>query len=262
VIYLRSEEEIALIRRSSQMVSACLDYLGPMIVPGKTPNELDRAAEEFVRDHGGTPAFLGYRGYPNTLCISVNQTVVHGIPNDVPLEEGDIVSLDMGVLLDGYYGDSARTFPVGEIPEGVQRLLNITRECLYNGIEQAVEGKRIGDIGHAIQSHAEAFGFSVVRDLFGHGIGRQLHEEPQIPNYGKPGRGTKLSVGMVLAIEPMITMGSHDVFTHPDGWTVDTKDRSLAAHFEHTVAVGVEEAEILTVSDAGQEENGMRATGS
>jgi methionyl aminopeptidase len=262
VIYLRDEEEVALIRRSSQMVAACLDYLEPLVVPGATPIDLDRAAEEFVRDQGGTPAFLGYRGYPNTLCVSANQTVVHGIPNETPLVEGDIVGLDMGVVLEGYYGDAARTFPVGKIPPEVERLLNVTREALYKGVEQAIDGNRVGDIGHAVQSHAEGFGFSVVRDLFGHGVGRQLHEEPQVPNYGKPGRGTKLSVGMVIAIEPMITVGASDVFTHPDGWTVATRDRSLSAHFEHTVAVGVDSAEILSMSDAVSGESGMRATGS
>ena len=261
MIYLRSPEEVDRIRRSARMVAACLDYLEPLVVPGATPKELDRLAEEFVRDLGAEPAFKGYRGYPATLCVSVNDTVVHGIPNGNPFEEGDIVGLDMGVVLEGYYGDSARTFAVGEVPEDVQRLLTVTREALHRGIEQAVQGKRVGDIGHAVQSYAEGFGFSVVRELVGHGVGKQLHEEPQIPNYGTAGRGTKLSVGMVIAIEPMVNLGSAEVYTMPDNWTIRTKDRSLSAHFEHTVAVGLEEPEILSVSEPRSEAADRRVAG-
>ena len=260
MIYLRSKEEIDLLRQSNQMVASCLDFLEPLVVPGVTPLALDKAAEEFVRERGATPAFLGYRGYPNTLCISVNESVVHGIPNDVPLEEGDIVGLDMGVVIKGYYGDSARTFPVGKVSPEAERLMAVTREALLKGIEQAREGNRVGDIGHAVQTFAEGHGLGVVRDLFGHGVGRQLHEEPQIPNYGKPGRGPKLTVGMVIAIEPMITIGSPEVYTLPDNWTVVTRDRSLAAHFEHTVAVGIESAEILSMSE-GVSEDRIRAVG-
>jgi methionyl aminopeptidase len=261
MIYLRTPEEIDCIRRSARMVSACLDVLEPLVVPGVTPTELDRVAEEFVRDSGAEPAFKGYRGFPATLCVSVNDVVVHGIPRDEELREGDIVGLDMGVVLDGYYGDSARTLAVGEVPEDVARLLRVTREALHKGIEQAVQGKRVGDIGHAIQAHAEGFGLSVVRELVGHGVGRQLHEEPQVPNYGTPGRGTKLSVGMVLAIEPMICLGSAEVYTMPDNWTVRTRDRSLSAHFEHTVAVGLQEAEILSLSEPADGIADRRAAG-
>lgn len=260
MIYLRSEEEIARIRASARLVAACLDHLEPLVLPGATPRQLDRVAEEFVRGHGAEPAFKGYRGYPATLCVSVNEVVVHGIPNDVPFEKGDIVGLDMGVLLEGYYGDSARTLPVGPVSAEARRLIDVTQEALHRGIAKAVEGARVGDIGHAVQSYAEGFGFSVVRELVGHGVGRQLHEEPQIPNYGRPGRGPRLAVGMVIAIEPMITLGSPDVFTRDDNWTVVTRDRSWSAHFEHTVAVGRGVPEILSASGTGAEE-GARAVG-
>ena len=261
MIYLRSPEEVERIRRSARMVAACLDYLEPLVVPGATPRELDRAAEEFVRDLGAEPAFKGYRGYPATLCYSVNDSVVHGIPTEDPFREGDVVSLDMGVVLEGYYGDAARTVTVGEVPDEVERLVRVTKEALHKGIEQAVQGRRVGDIGHAVQTHVEGFGFNVVKELVGHGVGRQLHEEPQIPNYGTAGRGTKLSVGMVIAIEPMVCLGLADVYTMPDNWTVRTRDRSLAAHFEHTIAVGLEEAEILSVSEPLEDASGRRAAG-
>ncbi len=243
------------------MVSACLDYLEPLVVPGATPKELDRAAEEFVREQGAEPAFKGYRGYPATLCVSVNDAVVHGIPTGDALVEGDVVGLDMGVVLDGYYGDAARTLAVGEVPDEVERLIRVTREALYKGIEQAVQGRRVGDIGHAVQAHVEGFGLNVVKELVGHGVGRQLHEEPQIPNYGTPGRGTKLTTGMVIAIEPMVCLGLADVYTMPDNWTVRTRDRSLSAHFEHTVAVGMDGAEILSVSEPMDRAQGRRAAG-
>jgi methionyl aminopeptidase len=248
VIHLRSEEEVDLIRRSAQLVALCLDHLETLVRPGITTLDLDRAAETFVRDHGAVPAFKGYRGYPKTLCVAVNETVVHGIPDDRVLAEGDLVGCDMGVVLEGFYGDSARTFPVGTIAPGAQKLLDVTREAMHRGIAQAVAGNRIGDIGHAIQTHVEDAGFSVVRDLVGHGIGRELHEEPQVPNYGKPGKGLKLSLGQVLAIEPMVNMGRPDVVTKGDGWTVVTKDGRLSAHFEHTIAVGREAPEILSTS--------------
>jgi methionyl aminopeptidase len=248
VIHLRSEEEVARIRDSARMVAECLDHLGTMVAPGVSTAELDRAAEEFVRDKGALPAFKGYRGYPATLCVSVNDVVVHGIPDGTVLVEGDIVGCDMGVILDGWYGDSARTFPVGKVDDETMRLLEVTREAMHAGIAMAVEGNRIGDIGHAVQSHVEAAGFSVVRDLVGHGIGRQLHEDPQVPNYGRPGRGLKLTVGQVLAIEPMVNLGRPDVFTKGDGWTVVTRDGRRSAHFEHTIAVGRETPEILSTS--------------
>ena len=261
MIYLRSEEEVATIRQSARIVAGCLDHLERMIAPGVTPAQLDREAERFVKDHGAKPAFKGYRGYPATLCVSVNHVVVHGIPNDVAFEEGDIVGIDMGAIVNGYYADSARTVAAGTVPMEVQRLLDVTREALHRGIAQAVDGHRVGDIGHAIQTYAEGFGFTVVRDLVGHGVGRQLHEEPQVPNYGRPGRGPKLSVGMVLAIEPMLAMGSPEVSTLPDNWTVVTRDRSWSAHFEHTIAVGREAPEILSVSEAEAASGAAHAAG-
>jgi methionyl aminopeptidase len=261
VIYLRGEDEIARIRASARLVAACLDYLEPLVVPGATSGELDRAAEEFVRDHGGVPAFKGYRGYPSTLCVSVNEVVVHGIPGDTPLEEGSIVGLDMGVLMDGFYGDAARTLPVGEVSQEIGRLLAVTREALHRGIARAVDGARVGDIGHGVQGYVEGFGFNVVRELVGHGVGRQLHEEPQVPNYGRAGRGPKLSTGMVLAIEPMVTVGSSEVFTLPDNWTVVTRDRSWSAHFEHTIVVRPEAAEILSLSGSESAQDGARVVG-
>ena len=201
-----------------------------------------------MKDHGALPAFKGYRGYPATLCVSVNEVVVHGIPGPLVLNEGDVVGCDMGVIIEGYYGDSARTFPVGKIAPEAQRLLDVTREAMHKGIEQAVAGRRIGDIGHAIQSHVEAAGFGVVRDLVGHGIGRQLHEDPQVPNYGRPGKGLKLELGQCLAIEPMVNLGRPDVVTKGDGWTVVTRDGRWSAHFEHTIAVEREAPEILSTS--------------
>jgi methionyl aminopeptidase len=251
VIYLRRPEEVEAIRKSARLTAACLDHLERLVQPGVTPRQLDRAAEEFVRAHGAVPAFLGYYEYPATLCVSVNETVVHGIPTDLPLVEGDIVGLDMGVVLDGWYSDSARTLPVGAASDESSRLLAVTHEALLRGIAQAVEGNRVGDIGNAVQSYVEGFGFSVVRDLFGHGVGRQLHEEPKIPNYGRPGRGVKLMSGMVVAIEPMVNLGGPEVYTLPDRWTVVTRDRTWSAHFEHTVAIHKDRAEILTV--AGEE---------
>jgi methionyl aminopeptidase len=248
VIHLRTPDEVDKIRRSAQVVALCLDHLESVVRPGITTRDLDRAAEEFCRDHAAQPAFKGYRGYPATLCVSVNEVVVHGIPDGRALKEGDIVGCDMGVVIDGYYGDSARTFAVGAIDPAAQRLLDVTREAMHHGIAQAVDGNRIGDIGHAVQAHAEAAGFSVVRDLVGHGIGRQLHEEPQVPNYGRAGKGLRLAVGQVLAIEPMVNLGRPEVMTKGDGWTVVTKDGRWSAHFEHTIAVGREKPEILSVS--------------
>jgi methionyl aminopeptidase len=237
-------------RAANQLVAQILEELAAMVAPGVTTAQLDHAAEVKVRAAGAEPAFKGYRGYPATLCASVNEQVVHGIPSAKPLVSGDIVSLDMGVKLDGYYGDSAVTVPVGAVAEEVQALLRVTQEALGMGIAQVKVGGRVSDIGHAIQAHVEAHGFSVVREFVGHGIGASLHEEPQIANYGEPGRGPRLAEGMTLAIEPMVNMGRPAVKVLADGWTAVTKDGSLSAHFEHTVAVTKNGPLVLTMRPA------------
>ncbi len=245
-LYLKTKEEIELVRQSSLLVSKTLAEVAKAIRPGIAAQELDRIAEEFIRDHKAVPAFKGYKGFPNALCISPNSQVVHGIPGKQELQEGDIVSVDCGVLMNGFYGDSAYTFAVGEIAEDVKALLKATYESLYKGIEMAVTGKRVGDISAAVQGYVEARGYSVVRELVGHGVGRNLHEAPEVPNYGKKGSGARLQEGMVIAIEPMINMGKKEVRMHPDGWTVTTADGKPSAHYEHTVAVGREKADILS----------------
>jgi methionyl aminopeptidase len=247
VIVCKSAMEIEKMREANQLVARILDELAAMVAPGVTTAELDAAAEAKVRAAGAEPAFKGYRGYPSTLCASVNEQVVHGIPNARPLKSGDIVSLDMGVKLNGYYGDSAITVPVGTVSDEVARLLQVTQEALEKGISQVRVGARISDIGHAIQAHVESQGFAVVREFVGHGIGAALHEEPQIANYGEPGRGPRLAEGMTLAIEPMVNMGRAAVKVLPDGWTAVTKDGSLSAHFEHTVAVTKDGPLVMTV---------------
>jgi methionyl aminopeptidase len=239
--------EIEKMREANQLVARILDELAAMVAPGVTTAELDAAAEAEVRAAGAEPAFKGYRGYPSTLCASVNEQVVHGIPNARPLKSGDIVSLDMGVKLNGYYGDSAITVPVGTVSDEVARLLQVTQEALEKGISQVRVGARISDIGHAIQAHVESQGFAVVREFVGHGIGAALHEEPQIANYGEPGRGPRLAEGMTLAIEPMVNMGRAAVKVLADGWTAVTKDGSLSAHFEHTVAVTKDGPLVMTL---------------
>jgi methionyl aminopeptidase len=255
VIVCRSSAEIAKLRAASQFVADVLAELEAAVAPGVTTAELDRLAERLVRDGGAVPAFKGYRGYPATLCASVNEEVVHGIPSaSRALKEGDIVSLDMGAKLDGYFGDSAVTVPVGSVPEATRTLLRVTREALDRAIEQVQVGGRLSDIGHAVQQWVEAHGYSVVREFVGHGIGEKLHEEPQIPNYGPPGRGPKLAEGMVLAIEPMVAMGRPETKVLRDGWTAVTRDGSLAAHFEHTVAVRAGGPMVLTAR------NGAAAT--
>lgn len=246
LIHYKSDEEIEVLRESSLLVGKTLAEVAKLIKPGVTTLELDKIAEEFIRDNQAVPGFLDYNGYPNTLCTSVNEQVVHGIPNDKPLQEGDIVSIDCGVLKNEFYGDSAYTFEVGEVTEEVRELLRVTKECLSKGIEQAITGKRIGDLGHAVQHHAEAHGYGVVRELIGHGLGRNLHEGPEVPNYGRRGRGTKLKEGMVLAIEPMINLGVKDVLQLDDGWTIVTADGKPSAHFEHDVAVRKGRAEVLS----------------
>ncbi|MDV2478989.1 MAG: type I methionyl aminopeptidase [bacterium] len=251
-IVYKSKAEIEKIRASSRLVAETLQRLSEAIRPGRTTIELDRLAESCVTKHGAVAAFKGYRGFPASVCVSINEEVVHGIPSSSRrLEEGDIVSLDFGVLKDGYYGDAALTVPVGDVSDEAQRLLRIARESLYNGIDQAKEGAHLGDISHAIQQHAEGAGYFVVRAFVGHGIGAHLHEAPQVPNFGPPGQGPTLRPGMVLAIEPMVNAGTHDVRTLDDKWTVVTADRSLSAHFEHTIAITNNGTEILTQMDGG-----------
>jgi methionyl aminopeptidase len=246
MIYLKTDEEIELLRESNLLVAKTLGEVAKAIKPGVTTLELDKIAEEYIRDNGGIPGFLKYQGYPNTLCTSVNEQVVHGIPGNISLKEGDIVSVDCGVILNGFYGDSAYTFGVGEISEDARLLLEATKESLYEGIEKAVAGNRLGDIGYAIQNYTESRGYSVVREMVGHGVGKNLHEAPEVPNYGKPGNGTKLVNGMVLAIEPMINQGKRNVVQEKDGWTIRTTDRKLSAHFEHSVAIRKDKADILS----------------
>ncbi|MCP4552238.1 MAG: type I methionyl aminopeptidase [Bacteroidetes bacterium] len=246
MIQYKTNDEIELIRESSLLVGKTLAEVAKLIKPGIDTIKLDKIAEEFIRDHNAIPGFKGYGGFPNTLCMSVNEQVVHGIPSKKKLKDGDIVSIDCGVVLNGFYGDSAYTFEVGEVKEEVRLLLQRTKESLYKGIEMAITGKRIGDIGYEIQTHTEQFGYSVVRDLVGHGLGRNLHEKPEVPNYGKRGVGVKLKEGMVLAIEPMINLGVKDVIQEKDGWTIRTTDRLPSAHFEHDVAIRSGKAEILS----------------
>lgn len=247
MVFTRNREEIEKIRVSAQLVAMTLREVGRHVRPGITTAELDRIAESFIRDHGARPAFKGYRGFPASICPSVNEEVVHGIPGPRELREGDIIGVDVGVEKDGFYGDAALSFPVGEVSAEARRLLDVTRESLMQGIAQARPGNRVGDISNAVQSYVEAQGFSVVRALVGHGIGREMHEEPAVPNFGPAGRGPRLMTGLVLAIEPMVNTGGFEVVTRSDGWTVATKDGGLSAHFEHTVAVGPDGPEILSV---------------
>ncbi|HTF05259.1 MAG TPA: type I methionyl aminopeptidase [Bacteroidia bacterium] len=246
MIYLKSHEEIELIRQSSLLVGKTLAAVAREIREGVSTLALDRVAENFIRDHGGVPAFKGYRGFPGTLCVSVNAQVVHGIPGKYELKSGDVISVDCGVKMNGYYGDSAFTFPIGEVKPEVLNLLKVTRESLYCGIEKAVAGGRLGDISEAVQSHAEKHGYGVVRELVGHGVGKHLHEEPEVPNYGRKGSGPKLSEGLVIAIEPMINMGKKTIRQEKDGWTITTADGLPSAHFEHTIVVKEGKADILS----------------
>ena len=238
MIILKNEEEIQSIRDSCMIVCGALTEVSKIIGPGVTGKEIDKVAESYIRDQGAVPGFLGYNCFPGTLCISINECVVHGIPKDEPFKEGDIVSVDCGSILNDYYGDSAYTFAIGEVSEEIKRLLDVTNNSLYLGIEQARIGNRIGDIGYAIQEYTERQeGFSVVRELVGHGVGKSLHEAPEVPNYGYRGRGTKIQEGLVIAIEPMINLGRKDIVQLKDGWSIVTRDRKPAAHFEHTIAV-------------------------
>jgi len=249
VVKIRTEREISLIAESNKIVAETLDMIDKNIKPGITTSELDELAEKFIISKNARPAFKGYMGFPSTLCISIDDEVVHGIPNGKTLKEGQIVSVDCGAEKNGYFGDSARTFAVGKVDSKKQDLMDATYESLLRGIDAAKEGNFVSDIGHAVQSYVESLGYSVVRDLVGHGIGTELHEEPQVPNYGKPKQGHRLQAGMCIAIEPMINAGTKEIYTEKDGWTVRTKDGKASAHFEHTIAITKNGARILSTSN-------------
>ena len=249
MVKLKTPEEIELMRESATIVSKTLGILASEIKPGVTTLHLDKIAEEYIRDMGAIPGFLGLYDFPNTLCVSPNAQVVHGIPNDIPLEEGDIVSVDCGAILNGYYGDHAYTFEVGEVDEEIKKLLKVTKESLYVGIREFKEGNRVGDVGFAIQNYCESHGYGVVRELVGHGLGQKMHEDPQMPNYGKRGRGKKFKEGLVVAIEPMINMGTHKIKQMRDGWTIFTLDKQPSAHFEHDVAIVDGKPQLLSTFD-------------
>jgi methionyl aminopeptidase len=246
MLYLKTNEEVGLLRESNMLVSRTLAEIAKLIKPGITTLSLDKIAETFIRDNGGVPAFKGYNGFPKTLCTSVNDEVVHGIPSGYILKEGDIVSIDCGVIMDGYYGDSAYTFAVGEIGQEVKRLLEVTKASLEEGVKEAIAGNRVGDISFAIQTVAENAGYSVVRELVGHGLGTKLHEAPEVPNYGRRGSGPKMEKGLVICIEPMINMGVKETLQMSDGWTIKTADGKPSAHFEYAVAIDKGKADVLT----------------
>ncbi len=254
MIYLKTAEEIELLRESALIVSKSLAQVASIIGPGVTTAQLDKIAEECIRDNGATPTFKGYQGFPATLCTSVNEQVVHGIPGKYVLKEGDVISVDCGAYKNGFHGDHAYSFQIGEVKHEVKKLLSATKESLYLGIKQATLGNRIGDIGFAVQNHVQQFGYGVVRDLTGHGLGRDLHEDPSVPNYGKRGRGAKIQNGLVIAIEPMINLGVKDVYQKDDGWTIVTYDGKPSAHFEHDIAVVDGKAVILSTFDYLEEE--------
>ncbi len=255
MVYYKTNDEIELIRKSCLLVSATLAEVANFLKPGVTTLQADILAEKFIRDNGALPSFKNYKGFPFTCCISVNDAVVHGFPNNEALQEGDIVSVDVGAFMNGYHGDSAYTFALGTLADDAKQLLRVTKESLYKGVEKAIVGNRVGDISYAVQEHTERkYGYGVVRELVGHGLGRQLHEDPQVPNYGKRGTGLKMKEGLVIAIEPMINMGKKEVYYEDDGWTVKTKDGKPAAHYEHTVCVQKNKPDILS-SFAGIEAN-------
>lgn len=260
MVKLKTAEEIELIRQSALVVSKTLGMIAKEIKPGAVPKKLDKLAEEFIRDQGAEPGFLGLYGCPSTLLISTNEVVVHGLPVETPLKEGDIVSVDCGAFMNGYYGDHAYTFCVGEIDPATKKLVDTTLECLYKGIAEAHKGKRIGDLAFAIQNHAETNGFSVVRELVGHGLGKELHEKPEVPNFGKRGRGTTFKDGMTLAVEPMINMGVKEVKQLADGWTIATADGKPSAHFEHDIAIINGQPEILSTFKYVEEALGLPLT--
>jgi len=246
MVIIKSDEEIELMRKSNLLLGKLHAELARHLKPGIKTIELDKIAYEFILDHGGRPSFLNYRGYPNTLCISVNDVVIHGIPGDYVIKEGDLVSIDCGIELNGYHSDSAFSYAVGQVSDQVWELMKRTKEALYKGIEQAKPGNRVGDIGYAIENYVKQFGFSVVREMTGHGVGRYLHEDPAVPNYGRRGHGKRLKPGMTLAIEPMINMGKPDIYIEKDGWTVRTADGKPAAHYEHSVAITKKGPDILS----------------
>lgn len=255
MIRLKTREEIEILRENALMVSKTLAHVGKLVEPGITTRELDAVAEKYIRSLGAEPGFLGYEGFPATLCLSVNEVVVHGFPSDYRLREGDILSVDCGTKYRGFYGDSAYTFPVGKVDEGTRKLLDTTKASLYEGIAKAVAGGRIGDIGNAVQSYCESRGFSVVREMVGHGLGRNMHESPEVPNYGRQGHGVKLREGMVICIEPMINAGKKEVYLDDDGWGVITADHKKSAHFELTVAIRKGEPDVLSTFEFIEKNN-------
>ena len=264
MIFLKTDEEIELLRQANLLVGKTLAELAKIIQPGVTTRQLDKVADTFIRDHGAEPTFLGFPNpyggpFPASICTSVNDQVVHGIPNDNPLEEGDIVSVDCGTLLNGFNGDSCYTFCVGEVSPEVMQLLKTTKESLYKGIEQAAPGRRLGDIGFAVQTHCEDKGYGVVREFVGHGIGREMHEDPQVPNYGRRGNGPQIKNGLCIAIEPMITLGSREIYMEQDRWGIKTRDHSVAAHYEHPIAVRQNGADILSSFEFIEEVLGDKA---
>ena len=246
MVHKRSNKEIKMISKSCQIVADTINMLTEFVLPGVLISDLDKKAEDYILSRGARPAFKGYMGFPSTLCVSIEDAVVHGIPGDIELKEGQIVGIDCGAELNGYYGDHAKTFSVGEISIEKKKLMEITEQSLYKGIEKAIPGNYVGDIGHAVQTHAESNGFSIVRELVGHGIGENLHEEPQVPNYGPPNQGYKLHSGMCIAIEPMVNLGKKDIYTAKDGWTILTVDGKASAHFEHTIAITEDGPQILS----------------
>ena len=247
MVFKRSIDEIEMISKSCQIVADTIDMITEFVVPGCIVSDLDKKAENYIKSRGARPAFKGYMGFPSTLCVSIEDAVVHGIPGEIELKEGQIVGIDCGAELNGFYGDHAKTFAVGNISEDKKNLMTITEESLYKGIEKATPGNTVGDIGYAVQTHAESNGYSVVRELVGHGIGESLHEEPQVPNYGSPNQGYKLHAGMCIAIEPMINLGSREIYTDKDGWTILTADGKASAHFEHTIAILEDGPQILSM---------------
>lgn len=259
MIYYKTKDEIELMRKSAQVVSRTLGEVAKIIGPGVTPKQLDKVAEDYIRSQGAVPGFLGYNGFPGTLCCSVNEQVVHGIPGDDPLKEGDIISVDCGAILDGFHGDHAYTFMIGDVDDEVKKLLQVTEESLFLAIDQCVAGKRLGDIGYAVQNHAESNGYGVVRELVGHGLGKNLHEEPEVPNFGRRGDGKRIKEGLVLAIEPMINLGTHRVVQLDDGWTIVTQDRKPSAHFEHDVAIVDGKPDVLSTFKYVHEALGLPA---